>query len=216
MLYRSGAIMHAMTDTFERAYRKSLSCEGLIYLGFEEHEIRVINLSLTGLLAEFDQNASVNDIKTIFNSIQASPRVDIYLPELRVAGEAEVVRAESTDEHLQIALEFRHLSYDIDHLLYRRRAYRKNMTAPGQLIINEFVYAFNTENVSVDGIMVRIDAELDVEPGTTIRFGFEELELQGEAQIIWTEKNPDSTLLGLKYLHLERDSIPGIPHFVKN
>ena len=207
--------MNVVTSKEKRAYRKRLSSDGLIYLGFEEHQIRVINLSITGLLAVFREEATVNGIKDIFRSIQVSPIVDVYLPDIRVAGEAEVVRAESTEEGLQIALEFRNLSYDVDNLLYNRRAYRKNMTAPGQLIINETVYAFNTENVSVDGIMAHIQGKVEAETGAKVHFSFKHLELQGEAEVIWIEQGARSTLLGLKYLRLERDSIPGVPHFVR-
>jgi len=208
--------MKAVLDMEKRAYRKRLSSDGLIYLGFEEHQIRVINISITGLLAEFKANTSVNGVKDIFQSIQVSPIVDIYLPNIRVAGEAEVVRAESTEQGIQIALEFRNLTYDVDNLLYNRRAYRKNMTAPGQIIIDETVYAFNTENVSVDGIMAHIQGQIAVQTGKTVHFSFKHLELQGEAEVIWIDKGENSTLLGLKYLHLERDSIPGVPHFVRD
>lgn len=208
--------MKPMLDMEKRAYRKNLSCEGLIYLGFEEHQIRLINLSITGLLAEFKTDASVNGVKDIFESLQVSPLVDIYLPDIRVAGEAEVVRAESTEQGIQIALEFRNLSYDVDNLLYNRRAYRKNMTAPGQIIINDVVHAFNTENVSVDGIMAHIQGRIEINTGAVVHFSFKHLELQGEAEVIWVDEGPHSTLLGLKYLRLERDAIPGVPHFVRD
>ncbi|WP_458027279.1 PilZ domain-containing protein [Methylomonas sp. MgM2] len=200
----------------KRAYRKKLRSEGLIYLGFEEHRIQVVNLSLTGLLAEFKAAASVNGVKDIFQSIQVSPVVDIYLPDLRMAGEAEVVRAESTEQGLQIAIEFRNISYDVENLLYNRRAYRKNMTAPGQISVGETVYAFNTENVSVDGIMAHIQGRITVETGSAVHFSFKHLDLQGEAEVVWTEIGEQSTLLGLKYLYLERDSIPGVPRFLRD
>ena len=83
--------MNAVVSKEKRAYRKRLSSEGLIYLGYEEHQIRVINISLTGFLAEFNADASLSGVKDIFQSIQVSPIVDIYLPDIRVAGEAEVV-----------------------------------------------------------------------------------------------------------------------------
>ncbi|MDD2759733.1 MAG: PilZ domain-containing protein [Methylomonas sp.] len=202
-----------MTERVERSYRKMLGCEGLIYIGYQEHPIRVVNLSLSGLLAELNDASPVH-VKSIFKSIQISPLVDIYLPKLRVAGEAEVVRAEEAERCLQIAVEFRNLTYDIDDLLYRRRAYRKNMTAHGQIIITDEVYAFDTENVSVDGLMASLSLKVEVQPGSIVHFSFKHLELQGEGQVIWVEQGPASTLLGLKYLHLERDSIPGVPHFI--
>ena len=208
--------MNVVASMEKRAYRKRLSCDGLIYLGFEEHQIRVINLSITGLLAEFKAKDSDHSVKDIFQSIQVSPIVDIYLPGIRIAGEAEVARVESTEEGLQIALEFRNLSYDVDNLLYSRRAYRKNMNTPGQIIIDETVYEFNAENVSVDGVLAHIQGNIKVEAGEIVHFSFKHLELQGEAEVVWIEKGGHSTLLGLKYLHLQHDSIPGVPHFIRD
>ncbi len=195
-----------------RAYRKSLKGTGLIYLGFVEHEIRVLNISLTGLLAELKLNA---DLKDVFEALQVSPVIDIYLPEMRLAGEAEVVRVDAIEGGFNIGIEFRNINYDIDNLLYNRRAYRKNMTAPGHIVFNGRDYAFNTENVSVDGLMIRVLGSIVVETGAISHFYFKHLELQGEAQVVWVERGASSTLMGLQYLRLERNEIKGVPQFVR-
>lgn len=199
-----------------RAYRKTLTGIGLIYLGSVEYEMRLLNVSLSGLLAELKYGGSVHDVKDMFQALQVSPVVDIYLPEMRLAGEAEVVRVEATEDGFQLGIEFRNLSYDIDNLLYNRRAYRKNMTAPGHIVFNDCDYAFNTENVSVDGLMIRILGRIDVETGAVTRFDFKHLELQGEVRVVWVERDYNSTLLGLQYLYIERDDIKGIPRFVRS
>lgn len=196
-----------------RAYRKNLASHGLLYLGFEEHEIWVVNLSVSGLLAVLKVQPQINGIKDIFHALQVSPIVDFYLPEMRLAGEAEVVRAEAAEDGFEIAIEFRNLSYDTDNLLYSRRAYRKNMTAPGHILFNNADYAFNTENVSVDGLMIRMLGRIEVVDGTVTDFDFPHLGLQGEAKVIWVEHDEISTLMGLQYLHMERDTIKGIPNF---
>ena len=208
--------MNAIQQAENRAYRKNLSSYGLIYLGFEEHPIKVINLSLTGFLAELKDKHPGHRIKQIFHNLQSSPRVDIYLPDMRLAGEAEVVRAEITDAGLLIGIEFSNLSYDIDNLLYNRRAYRKNISALGEIIIDESEYVFTSHNVSVDGLMARIARIVQVPIGQQLSFSFKDLELQGEAEVVWIEHDENSTLLGLKYLHLERDFIPGVPRFVRD
>lgn len=195
-----------------RAYRKNLSGTGLIYLGFVEYPIRLINLSLSGLLAELKVDA---DLKDMFEALRVSPVIDIYLPEMRLAGEAEVVRVDSTEGGFHLGIEFRNLTYDIDNLLYNRRAYRKNMTAPGHIVINNFDYSFTTENVSIDGLMIRIFGYIEVDAGTVAHFDFKHLELQGEVQVVWVDHDSDSTLIGLQYLRLTRDEIKGVPQFVR-
>lgn len=209
-------MMNATQPEENRAYRKNLNSHGLIYLGFEEHPIKVVNLSLTGFLAELSDKHPKERIKDIFNSLQVSPRVDIYLPDMRVAGEAEVVRVEAVDDGLLIGIEFRDLSYDIDNLLYNRRAYRKNISTLGELAIDGNEYVFTTQNVSVDGLMVRVARVLGVEAGSRLSFSFKDLQLEGEAEVIWVELDEHSTLLGLKYVHLERDVFPGVPRFVRD
>lgn len=208
--------MNAIPDTEARAYRKNLSTDAIIYLGFEELPIHVVNLSLTGLLAEFSEELSAQlSIRDIFQRIQVSPIVDIYLPDMQVAGEAKVARVELVDSRLQIGVEFHNLTYDTNDLLYKRRAYRKNLKALGQLLLGDSVYAFNTENVSVDGLMARVNDLIDPETGSIVHFSFRHLELQGEAEVVWVDHDELSTFIGLKYLLLEREHLPPVPRFSK-
>ncbi len=208
--------MNAIPDTEARAYRKNLSTDAIIYLGFEELPIHVVNLSLTGLLAEFSEELSAQlSIRDIFQRIQVSPIVDIYLPDMQVAGEAKVARVELVDSRLQIGVEFHNLTYDTNDLLYKRRAYRKNLKALGQLLLGDSVYAFNTENVSVDGLMARVNDLIDPETGSVVHFSFRHLELQGEAEVVWVDHDELSTFIGLKYLLLEREHLPPVPRFSK-
>ncbi len=206
--------MHEIPDTEARAYRKNINIDAVVYLGFEELPIKVVNLSLTGLLAEFSDELSQRlSIRDIFQRLQVSPIVDMYIPEMQVAGEAKLVRVESVDGCLQIGLEFHNLTHNINSLLYQRRAYRKSMQALGQIFIGEAVYVFQTENVSVDGLMARIQDLIEVEPGTPARFSFKPLELQGEAQVVWADQDQNSTLLGIRYNVLEREPLKNIPRF---
>jgi hypothetical protein len=118
----------------KRPYRTNLTSHGLIYMGGEELEVSVRNLSITGLLGELDDNINIHDINDVFKSVKLSPTIDLYLPEMKLAGEAEIVRADMIDGRIYLALEFRNVSYDVDNVLYKRKAYRKNMTAPGQIV----------------------------------------------------------------------------------
>ena len=203
-----------VTMAKHRSYRKNLAIKGLIYMGGQELEVKVKNLSITGMLAELKSEESLTGIRDVFQAIRLSPVIDIYLPDLRVAGEAEMVRSEQMDGHVLIALEFRNIYYDVDNLIYSRRAYRKNMTAPGCLWIAGEAHTFTTENVSVDGLMVRLEGKMDLDSGAVLRYEFKRLELSGEAKVIWLEQSNGTTLLGLEYLYLEKDSIKGIPRFL--
>jgi len=201
----------------KRSYRKRLTSHGLIYLLGEELEITVKNLSITGLLAELDINKVIMDVDDLFHAIEQSVTIDLYLPEMRLAGEADVVRAENSEGHVVLALEFRNLSYDVNNLLYQRKAYRKLLSASGEISLNEEKYLFLTQNVSVDGLMIHLKENIDVSEGELTTFDFQRLKLSGKVKIIWVEHEEDgSTLMGLQYVEMMRKQIQGIPRFLSN
>jgi hypothetical protein len=133
---------------------------------------------------------------------------------MHIAGEAEVVRVDIFNENILLAFEFKNISYDVNSQLYKRKAYRKNMAAPGKILLDGEYRDFLTVNVSVDGLMINITDSITVKPGEITVFEFESLELEGEIKVIWFEHTTDDeTLLGLQYVHMEKAAIKGIPSF---
>ncbi len=205
-----------MNLVVDRPYRKNLMSRGLIYMGGEEREITIKDLSLTGVLAELKADQVSADTKNIFDMLTASTTIDLYLPEIRLAGEAEVVRVDMFSDHMLLALEFRNISYDVDNQLYKRKVHRKNMEASGRILLDGEYREFNTVNVSVDGLMINLAEAIDVKAGETTVFEFDQLGLDGEIKVIWAERAADGgTLLGLQYVHMEKTEIKGIPRFVR-
>ncbi|MDP3902545.1 MAG: PilZ domain-containing protein [Methylococcaceae bacterium] len=204
-----------MINQENRPYRKSLAEHGLIYLGGEEREVVIKNISLTGLLVELFCEDEPLEIKDIYNAIAASPVLDFYLPELRLAGEVDVVRVDIEESHILMALAFKYVSHDVDNLLYRRKAYRKMMTAPGKILIDGDFTEFETVNVSVDGFMIRINKDIEVPVNAVTTFQFKLLDLEGAVKVIWIDRGESSTLMGLQYMHMEKTHIQGIPVFAR-
>lgn len=205
-----------MNLDLNRPYRKNLMSHGLIYMGGEEHEITIKDLSLTGVLAELKSDQVGNDAKEIFNLLSESTVIDLYLPEMRLAGEAEVVRVDMKEDHILLALEFRNVAYDVDNHLYKRKVHRKTLEAPGKILLNGEYRDFNTVNVSVDGLMINLAESIEVEPGIVTVFEFDRLGLDGEIKVVWVERTANGgTLLGLQYVHMEKTEIKGIPRFAR-
>jgi hypothetical protein len=205
-----------MNVVLERPYRKSLTSHGLIYLGGEELKITIKDISLTGVLAHLQCDETSRDAKDVFNMLSASTIIDLFLPEIRLAGEAEVVRVDVFENNILLALEFKNVVYDADDLLYKRKAYRKSMAAPGKILLNGEYHDFNTVNVSVDGLMIEIAESIAVEAGEIAVFIFEPLDLKGEIKVIWVEATAEAgTLIGVQYVHMEKIAIKGIPRFAR-
>ena len=199
----------------KRHYRKKLTTNGLIYLAGEEIEITLSNISITGLLAELEANEIFNDIEALFNTVSLSPIVDIYLQEMRLVGEVEIVRADLIEGRIYLAMDFKNIMHDVDNLVYERQAYRKNLAAPGLIILNGEHYHFSTVNVSVDGLMIRLAERVEVEEGNVATFDFKRLDLVGEVKIIWVDHDEMGTLMGVQYNYLEKTFVNGIPRFAR-
>ncbi len=198
--------------TENRAYRKKLLTSGKIYISGEELDIKVINLSLTGVLIKLPENNIIREAKDVFEAIKISPVIDLYLPQLKIAGEAEVVRMENHDDYILLGLEFTHINYEVDHFLYKRKAYRKSLAAPGKIKFDGEDHVFTTENVSVDGLMIRLSGIIDASPNTITTYEFKRFDLSGVIKVIWVEHEENSTLMGLEYLEMKKE-IDGIPRF---
>jgi len=198
-----------MNSESKRSYRKNLITNGLVYIDGEELEASVINVSVTGALVQLSRDViSPND--TLISKI-----IDFYLPKLRLAGTAEIVRVNSSNERYDLlALKFQQISYNIDNLLYKRKVYRKNMSVSGQILLKNKLYNFETINVSVEGFMIHLAEKVIIEKGSTTVFKFNNLDIKGKAEVVWVDIDGEGkTLLGLKYINMNTDKIKDIPRF---
>ncbi|SJM91489.1 pilus assembly protein PilZ [Crenothrix polyspora] len=203
-----------MSVHVKRPYRKNLASYGLIYMGGEEYSITVKNISLTGVLVKINQKQNQNDLNRIYREILAATLIDMYIPSLRLAGETEAVRVDIEDDYLLLALEFKNVSYDIDRVLYKRKAYRKTIASPGLILLDGVYREFYSVNASVDGIMIRLAEKLAIEKNLITVFEFKALEIEGEIKVIWTEYvSSTEMLVGLQYIHIGQAPIKGVPRF---
>jgi hypothetical protein len=205
-----------MFSESDRPYRKNITSQGIIYMGEEEHDITIKNLSINGALVELHSNSEDIDIKYIFNKLLVSTILDLYLPEMRLAGEAEVTRVDMDDDNILLALEFKNMTYDVDQDLNKRKAYRKIMPGLGKIVLNDEYREFTAVNVSVEGLMICLDEPIKVKTGMVCPFEFKRLELEGEVKVIWSDIiSQNRTLMGLQYVHMENKGIKGIPRFAR-
>ena len=198
----------------DRPRRTNLVSHGLINMGEEEHKITIKNISINGVLARLDSNREDIDVKYIFNQLQISTIVDLYLPEMRLAGEVEVVRADLEEGHILLAMAFKNIGYEMDKDFNRRKAYRKYMIDSGEILLNDQHYIFNTVNVSVDGLMISLSGTISAKLGTMTRFELKRLMLQGKTKVIWIYPlSDDQTLIGLQFIDIEKNAVRGVPRF---
>lgn len=196
-------------------FRKILETKGFVFLAGRELKILVRNLSVKGLLAEVDEGGIVNELEQIFAAIKQSTRIDFYLPELRMAGDAELIRVDLIGDVFLLALEFKDFSHEVNNSFYQRKAYRKQMMELGKIHSNGENFPFITRNVSQDGVMLQILEKTSFEEGMITDIVLQKLAIEGEGKVIWVHKRDEETLLGVQFLDIDKSLLDSIPRFFR-
>lgn len=200
-----------MNAVLERSYRKNLVTDGLIYINGEELQVSINNISMTGILMQL---SCALDTENMFNGSLVSTVIDFYLPQLRLAGTAEIVRIHKGDVQILLALKFKDITYNIDGLLYRRKVYRKSMSVAGRILLDNDYHDFYAINVSLEGLMIRLMDTVVIVEGMITAFESNVLDLKGDVKVVWTNFDADgNTLAGLKYVNVNTSNLKGIPRF---
>ncbi|WAK01695.1 PilZ domain-containing protein [Methylobacter sp. YRD-M1] len=201
-----------MMNYAERPFRKSLKSNGSIYMGGEKRAVTIKNMSITGALAELESKQGYENTRDIYKTLSASTMIDVHLPELRLVGNAEVVRIDMDDERTFIAMEFRYISHNEGNRPYKRQDHREYMAVPGRIFLNGEYRAFTTVNVSAGGLMILLNGTTVVEEGLTTVFDFEQMELEGQIKVIWVNHTANrATTIGLQYIYKVSVAIDAIP-----
>lgn len=106
--------------TGNRSYRRELTSTGVISFNNKVLNVALKNLSMTGMLAELQDDQDTLDLQNIFYAVEGSRMINVQLPEMNLSGTAEIIRFDNR-ESTYIALEFKQLTY-------KRKVVKKHLT----------------------------------------------------------------------------------------
>ena len=187
-----------------KEYRKSFTSNGSIYLGGEKLHFKGYDISVRGMQIELTQGTLVQNVSDVAQIIESNSTAEIYVDELRLTGEVELIWVRDDEDKILIGLEFRDVMHNAEKLWRKRRYYRKNLVKTGVLIIKDREMDFECKNFSVEGMCLRVTSHEDTKilEGDDAKVISEQLSLDALAKIVWVNRNEDDELisLGLRYL----------------
>lgn len=198
-------------DQINQEYKKKFVSTGQMFAAGELLNFTGYDISVKGIVAEMVPGAFLTDYEDFDRLIKESPIVQIFVKDLMLTGEAEIVWLNvESDGGILLGLEFRDVIYNAEKLWHKRRYFRKSKKAPGILIADEVKFPFESINISVDGIMICLteDAEkaIAVEPpfstGYVVKIISQELNVRALAKIAWIDRDTHTTM-GLRYLQVD-------------
>lgn len=190
--------------TYQRTEsRKTFNSSGQLYIAGELLNFIGYDISVKGIQVEILPGLFLSEAEDFEKLMQENTRAEIFVKDLMLTGEADIVWVQKNATSIMLGLAFREVIYNAEKLWHKRRYYRKYKKANGLMHCKEIErrVQFESINISTDGIMIHLTERIDytLQPGMIVQLCSTELALNALAKIAWVDKQTQSTL-GLKYL----------------
>ncbi|WP_404355753.1 PilZ domain-containing protein [Methylotuvimicrobium sp. KM1] len=191
-----------------KEYRKNLTSSGKLHLAGETLDFISHDVSVNGILIEIVPGRLLSTFSDFESFINENSAAEIFVKDLMLTGEVEIIWVKEKDNNILMGLEFKHVIYNADRLWLKRQYYRKKQSFVGFLMLKNKRVEFEGKNISVDGLMIYVkDPDKDLLPNVVVSLYSESLQMKGMAKICWIqhEQEPEKNgaLIGLRYLSSE-------------
>ncbi|WP_431066431.1 PilZ domain-containing protein [Methylotuvimicrobium sp.] len=191
-----------------KEYRKNLTSSGKLHLAGETLDFISHDVSVNGILIEIVPGRLLSTFSDFESFINENSAAEIFVKDLMLTGEVEIIWVKEKDNNILMGLEFKHVIYNADRLWLKRQYYRKKQSFVGFLMLKNKRVEFEGKNISVDGLMIYVkDPDKDLLPNVVVSLYSESLQMKGMAKICWIqheqEQEKSGALIGLRYLSSE-------------
>ena len=188
-----------------REYRKSYNSSGQLYVAGELLDFISYDISVKGILIEIVPGSLLTEIHDFEVLLKEDNFAEIYVKDLMLTGEAEIVWVRQDKGRILLGLEFKDVMSNATKLWRKRSYYRSKRKFYGYLIAGDQRINFEGNNISSEGLEIKLDQTHSVlKAGCLVKLDVDELGIKGVGKIIWVNVADDETcVLGLRYLAKE-------------
>ena len=186
-----------------KEYRKNFNSSGQLHLAGETLEFMSHDVSVNGILIEVKPGRLLASFDDFEKFLKENAKAELFVKDLMLTGEAEVMWVRNEDGKIIMGLEFREVMHNAERLWLKRQYYRKEQAFSGYLIMNNRRIDFEGLNVSVDGLMIYLKESNECfAKGSVTRLFSEALHIKALAKICWVKKEGQGggIFIGLRYL----------------
>jgi len=196
----------------KRKYRTNLSMKGLVFLNGKELECIIVDLSTNGIKMEITPGHYFNNAQLFLDAINISGLVNFAIPEMHLDGESKIIRKESDGNKIYLSLAFSDVYYGLEHIPYKRKFYRTRYRAIGHIKVSAVDYEVISQNISLSGMLIASPDPITVNNGEKITIDFKQVNINGDAEVIWSKEVNKKYLIGVKFIKLA-EAVKGIASF---
>ena len=198
----------------KRPYRTRLSTKALVFLGEEEINCTIVNLSITGAKFEVIPGLHLKNAMLISDVVNIDDIINFAIPEMHIDGEVKITRKEIENDKVYLSVLFDDIFYGLEPLPYRRKVYRTRCRANGQLELNGQSYEFISHNISVKGMMIAVFEPLNINKNDLLTLDFKHFNIHGAARCIWSKEIKGLNMIGIEFAQLIKP-VDGLASFTR-
>ncbi|MCQ8182376.1 PilZ domain-containing protein [Methylomonas sp. SURF-1] len=182
-----------------KEYRKNFNAEGRLYVGGETLQINCYDVSLNGAMLEVMPGDLLTTIRDFEVMLEQSRRAEIFVAELQLAGEVDIVWVKRDRNRIMMGLEFRDVVHNAQKLWRKRRGYRKAEHFKAELFVDKERFTVDGVDRSVEGMCLKLAGSAPaIKLNAPVKVQCPELGLSALGKIVWFDSNEISTRIGLQ------------------
>jgi len=186
----------------KRCERISFDTVGYILVGSEELSVSVVNISLTGFLANIEPTVLMPTVRELFQGISEHKFIEFILVELNISGICTTVWSRTVEGRFLTGFEFYDSKYDSSVMKSKRRFYRSGRTLTGVIEHKGLSYNFTTTNTSPLGMMALVNGSAEFNKNDKVQFEIAGKKMFGIAKVVWFKYDVQcvNALTGLEFV----------------
>ena len=184
-----------------KEYRKNFNAEGLLYVAGEVLQLNCYDVSLNGAMVEISPGELLTTIQDFEALLNQGRQAEIFVEELMLAGEVDIVWVKREHNRIMMGMEFRDVVHNAQKLWRKRRSYRKVGAFTADVFIDKERVIAEGINRSVDGMCLRLTGNHPaIKANTPVKVHVGELGLSALGKVVWVESNELASRFGLQLI----------------
>lgn len=182
-----------------KEYRKNFNAEGQLFVGGETLQLNCYDVSLKGAMVEVSPGELLTSIEDFETLVNEDRQAAVFVAELMLAGEVDVVWVKRERNRIMMGLEFRDVVHNAHKLWRKRRGYRKVEAFTAELFIDKERFSVEGINRSVEGMCLKLaGTHPSIRENAPVKVLVAELGFSALGKVVWVDGNELTTRFGLQ------------------
>jgi hypothetical protein len=186
-----------------KEYRKKLNATGQLHVGGETLPLSCYDVSVKGAMVEIIPGELLATIEDFEALIGENRRAEIYVEDLMMSGEVDIIWVKQEHKHILMGVEFLNVVHNANKLWRKRRNYRKEQPFSAELFVETDHFQVEGINCSKEGVCLRMAGNHPtLKVDILVKLKVQQFALNALGKVMWIKRDGEIITLGLQIITL--------------